>query len=85
MSHLQRGKGRRMMKKKRRKGGKKTREREHTNIFPSMQCASGSQLNTSEKRSIISELYFAFTSPSNPYILFRLSLSWFPGYEYSKN
>lgn len=42
------------------------------------QCANGSQLNTSPKSSDIWAVYFAFTSPSNPYIWFILWLSWLP-------
>ena len=49
-----------------------------TSTRPLIHCASGSHWKTSLKRSNICEVYFAFTSPSNPYIWFMLSVSWFP-------
>jgi hypothetical protein len=49
-----------------------------TRTSPFRQCASGSQLNTSANNSDICAVYFAFTSPSNPYIWFILWLSWLP-------
>lgn len=42
------------------------------------QWQRGSQLYTSVKSSAICAVYFALTSPSNPYIWFIVTLSWFP-------
>jgi len=43
-----------------------------------MHWARGSHWKTSLKSWNIWPVYFAFTSPSNPYIWFMLSVSWLP-------
>lgn len=49
-----------------------------TKTFSFITWAKGKQQNTSAKSSTNFSLNFDLTSPSKPYILFMLLLSWFP-------